>query len=104
MGGLDELQELKRDARVKAGLSASFESQEFESFGHSPEYYLRASSPQREKEEKKRRKELAEANEHGEGNEKDLHSEDDTKSFARNELLLRPKVRYLMLFVFALFF
>ena len=89
---------MKREARVKAGLSPSFEEQDFQSFGHSPEYYLRASSPQREKEERKRRKELAEANEDDDGNEKDLPSEDDAKSFIRNELLLRPKVRYDMLF------
>ena len=79
---------------MKVGLSPSFEEQQFEHFGHSPEYYLRASTPQREKEERKRRKELVEANEDGEGIDKDFHSEDDVKSFARNELLLKPKVRY----------
>ena len=79
---------------MKVGLSPSFEEQQFEHFGHSPEYYLRASTPQREKEERKRRKELVEANEDGEGIEKDFHSEDDVKSFTRNELLLKPKVRY----------
>ena len=35
-----------------------------------------------------------EANDDGEGIDKDFHSEDDVKSFTRNELLLRPKVRY----------
>ena len=45
-----------------------------------------------------------EANEDGEGNDKDFHSEDETKSFTRNELLLRPKVRYHILNAFIIIF
>ncbi|XP_065052039.1 striatin-interacting protein 2-like [Rhopilema esculentum] len=93
LGGFDELLEEKKQGRVQAGLSPSFEEQNFENFGHPPEYYLRASSPQREKEERKRRNEISTAMDKDEDLEQESILEDDAKSFIRNELLLRPKVR-----------
>ena len=92
LGGFDELLDVKKKARTSAGLSPSFEEQSFENFGHSPEFYLRASSPQREKEERKKRSEVSSQSNENEI-EKDVVSEDDTSSYVRNDIQLRPKVR-----------
>ena len=92
LGGFDELLDVTKKARTRAGLSPSFEEQSFENFGHSPEFYLRASSPQREKEERKKRSEVSSQNNEKEI-EKDVVSEDDTSSYMRNNIQLRPKVR-----------
>ncbi len=59
-------------------------------FGHSPEFYLRASSPQLVKERKKF-EERATAKKVDE--EDNATSEEETNAFVSNELLLRPKVR-----------
>ena len=88
------MEEQKKSARAKVGLSSSFEEQNFQSFGNFPEYYLRASSPQKEREERRRWMEMPEINEEDDGNNKGLPPEDEAKSFARNDPLLRPKVRY----------
>eukprot|EP00794_Sanderia_malayensis_P017832 gene17832-19615_t len=104
LGGLGNLLAHKKNIRVEAGLSPSFEDQYLVNFGKSPEFYLRASSPQNVRENKKkfeersaaeRRNAVAKTEEIEDENQdkQDEHSEDESSEFSFEELLLKPKVR-----------
>ncbi len=75
-------------------MSPSFEEQSLEKFGHSPEFYLRASSPQLFKENKKKFEERSAVDKREEGKSGEETSEEEASVFISDEILLKPKVRY----------
>ena len=78
---------------MDAGLSPSFEEQVVKDFAHPPEFYLRASTPQRQREEKKKRDEAAANGEVIGEEERDTISEDYSGGLSASETMMRPKVR-----------